>query len=154
MGGGLRLFDRRYSSVPVVLAVRENPRPRPRRLPEPAPALRSDHGAPGGAADDRNRERHRLRAAAMSAAEDRIVQFRSDGLGLTPAAYAQLLAEIAETRGIAEDDYSRDGVVAELEARMAALLGKEAAVSMPSGTLANHLALRLLARNGRRVLAP
>jgi threonine aldolase len=81
-----------------------------------------------------------------------IVQFRSDGLGLSPAAYARLLAEIAETNGIAEDDYSRDGVVAELEARIATLLGKEAAVFMPSGTLANHLALRLLARTGRRVL--
>src|SRR3954454_17934000 len=83
---------------------------------------------------------------------DPIVQFRSDGLGLSPAAYARLLAEIAESRSIAEDDYSRDGVVAELEGRMAALLGKEAAVFMPSGTLANHLALRLLTRNGRRVL--
>src|SRR5205085_6747946 len=80
------------------------------------------------------------------------VQFRSDGLGLSPAAYLRLLSEIAETRGIVEDNYSRDGVVAELEARMAALLGKEAAVFMPSGTLANHLALRLLARIGRRVL--
>ena len=88
----------------------------------------------------------------MSAAEDRIVQFRSDGLGLSAAAYARLLAEIAESRGIAEDDYSRSGVVGELEARMAALLGKEAAVFMPSGTLANHVALRVLARNGRRVL--
>ena len=85
-------------------------------------------------------------------ASEPIVQFRSDGLGLSPAAYARLLAEIAETRGIAEDDYSRDGVVAELETRMAALLGKETAVFMPTGTLANHLALRLLARDGRRVL--
>src|SRR4029077_5089239 len=81
-----------------------------------------------------------------------IVQFRSDGLGLSPGAYARLLGEIAETRGLAEDDYSRGGGVSELEARMAALLGKEAAVFMPSGTLANHLALRLLARTGRRVL--
>src|SRR6266567_8245843 len=83
---------------------------------------------------------------------ERIVQFRSDGLGLSPAAYAGILVEIAETRGIAADEYSRDGVVAELEARMAALLGKEMAVFMPTGTLANHLALRLLARNGRRVV--
>jgi threonine aldolase len=83
---------------------------------------------------------------------DPIVQFRSDGLGLTPGEYARLLAEIAETRGIAVDDYSRGGVVAELEARMAALLGKEAAVFLPTGTLANHLAVRLLARAGRRVL--
>jgi threonine aldolase len=85
-------------------------------------------------------------------ADQQLVQFRSDGLGLSPAAYARLLAQIAETRGIAKDDYSREGVVAELETRIAALLGKEAAVFMPSGTLANHLALRLLARTGRRVL--
>ena len=81
-----------------------------------------------------------------------LVQFRSDGLGLSPARYAHLLAEIAQGRGIAEDDYSREGVVAKLEARMAALLGKEAAVFIPTGTLANQLALRLLARQGRRVL--
>src|SRR6266705_3574912 len=81
-----------------------------------------------------------------------IVQFRSDGLGLSPAAYARLLAEIAEARGIAPDDYSRDGVVAELETRMAALLGKEAAIFLPTGTLANHLAVRLLAQRGRRIL--
>src|SRR6266513_2928654 len=85
-------------------------------------------------------------------ADQRLVQFRSDGLGLSPAAYARLLGDIAENRGIAEDEYSREGVVAELETRIAALLGKEAAVFMPSGTLANHLALRLLARNGRRVV--
>src|SRR5712691_149803 len=83
---------------------------------------------------------------------ERIVQFRSDGLGLSPSAYARLLAEIAETRGIAPDDYSRGGVVTELEARMAALLGKEAAVFLPTGTLANHLAVRLLAQRGRRIL--
>src|SRR5437868_12108411 len=86
------------------------------------------------------------------ASEDRLIQFRSDGLGLSPQAYARLLADIAETRGIAADDYSRDGVVAELETRIAALLGKEAAVFLPTGTLANHLALRLLARYGRRIL--
>jgi len=85
-------------------------------------------------------------------ADQQLVQFRSDGLGLSPAAYARLLVEIAETRGIAEDEYSVEGVVAELETRMAALLGKEVAVFMPSGTLANNLALRLLARGGRRVL--
>jgi threonine aldolase len=84
--------------------------------------------------------------------DDPLVQFRSDGLGLAPADYARRLGEIATAYGIAADDYSRGGVVTELEARMAALLGKEAAIFMPSGTLANHLALRLLARRGRRVL--
>jgi threonine aldolase len=42
--------------------------------------------------------------------------------------------------------------VARLEERMAALLGKEMALFLPSGTLANHLALRVLAQRGRRVL--
>jgi threonine aldolase len=89
---------------------------------------------------------------SLAFGEDRIVQFRSDGVGLSPAAYGRLLAEIAETRGIEPDNYSRDGVVAELEARLADLLGKEAAVFLSTGTLANHLAIRLLARSGKRVL--
>ncbi len=84
--------------------------------------------------------------------DERLVQLRSDGLALSPESYARLLVHIAETSGIAADDYSRGGVLGELEARMAALLGKEIAVFLPTGTLANHLALRLLARNGRRVL--
>jgi threonine aldolase len=89
----------------------------------------------------------------MEPARHAIVQFRSDGLGLSPAEYARLLAEIAEKRGIDIDDYSRGGVVAELEERMAALLGKEMAVFLPTGTLANHLAVRLLTEGrGRRVL--
>jgi threonine aldolase len=84
--------------------------------------------------------------------EDRIVHFRSDGLALSPLQYADLLARLAADRGIAADEFSRDGVVAELEGRIAALLGKETAVFLPSGTLANHLALRVLAQRGRRVL--
>ncbi len=83
---------------------------------------------------------------------DRTVHFRSDGLALSPAEYARLLVQLAEERGIAADEFSREGVVVELEQRMAALLGKEMALFLPSGTLANHLALRLLATRGRRVL--
>ena len=83
---------------------------------------------------------------------DHIVHFRSDGLALSPAAYARLLVQLAEERGIAADEFSREGVVVELEQRMARLLGKEMALFLPSGTLANHLALRVLATRGRRVL--
>ena len=85
-------------------------------------------------------------------ADDRGVHFRSDGLALSPAEYANLLARLAEIDGIAADEFSREGAVARLEERMAALLGKETALFLPSGTLANHLALRVLARRGRRVL--
>jgi threonine aldolase len=83
---------------------------------------------------------------------DRTVHFRSDGLALSPAEYARLLVQLAEGPGIAADEFSREGAVVELEQRMATLLGKEMALFLPSGTLANHLALRLLATHGRRVL--
>ncbi len=86
------------------------------------------------------------------APEDRPVHFCADGLALSPSDYAQLLARLAEEDGIAADEFSRGGAVARLEERMAAALGKETAVFMPSGTLANLLAVRLLARRGRRVL--
>lgn len=85
------------------------------------------------------------------AAEDSVVRFTGDGLGLTPAQYARVLAQLAE-RGIAEDDYILGGVVEELEARMAKLLGKERAVFMPTGTLANNLAIRALAGGAGRAV--
>jgi len=92
------------------------------------------------------------RGKALRDADDRSIHFRSDGLALSPGEYACLLARLAENRGIAVDEFSRDGVVARLEDQIAAMLGKEMAVFVPSGTLANHLALRLLAQRGRRVL--
>jgi threonine aldolase len=95
-------------------------------------------------------------AAAQSGAadgkgEDRVVRLTGDGLGLTAAQYARTLAELAE-RGIAEDDYILGGVVEELETRMAKLLGKERAVFMPTGTLANNLAIRTLAGGAGRAV--
>jgi len=85
-------------------------------------------------------------------AENCRIHLCSDGLALKPAEYADLLVRLAARDGIAADEFSRDGVVARLEERMAEILGKEASVFLPSGTLANHLALRLLARRGRRAL--
>lgn len=73
-----------------------------------------------------------------------------DGIPHSPAEYASLLEK--QTDGIQPDDYSLGGIVAELEQKMAATLGKEFAVWMPTGTLANHLAVRLLAGEKRRVL--
>jgi threonine aldolase len=85
-------------------------------------------------------------------AADSVVRLTGDGLGLTAAQYARVLAQLAD-RGIAEDDYILGGVVEELEARMAKLLGKERAVFMPTGTLANNLAIRTLAGGtGRAVV--
>jgi threonine aldolase len=80
------------------------------------------------------------------------IHFCSDGLGLSPADYARLLSRLVEEDRDLADEFSLGGAVTRLEQRMAEALGKEAAVFLPSGTLANHLALRLLARRGRRVL--
>jgi threonine aldolase len=82
--------------------------------------------------------------------QSRTVQFVSDGLGLTPAEHALLLAQLTGETAVEVDHYSRGGAVVLLEERMAALLGKEAALFLPTGTLANHLAVRLLTGPGRR----
>jgi hypothetical protein len=80
------------------------------------------------------------------------VDVTGDGISLEPAAYADLLARLSASGGIAADEYSRGGAVESLESQFAALLGKEAAVFMPSGTLANHLAVRTLSGTRRRVI--
>ena len=82
------------------------------------------------------------------------IRMTGDGLGLTPADQGQLLSRLAEEGLISQDSYSNGGTVEALEAQCAAALGKERAVFMPTGTLANHLAVRELAAGagGRAIL--
>ncbi len=87
-----------------------------------------------------------------SATPERRIFAYGDGIPHTPEEYARLLASLAGSGKIAPDEYSRGGVIEALEARVAASLGKETAVWLPTGTLANHLAVRLLAGTHRRVL--
>src|SRR4029077_1170607 len=55
---------------------------------------------------------------------------------------------------LAADEYGEGGTVAVLEAEVRALLGRPGAVFMPSGTMAQQIALRVHAdRRGRRVVA-
>ena len=65
-----------------------------------------------------------------------------------------VLAEVHEVLGDVEADrYGEGGVVTDLEGEVAALLGKPAAVLMPSGTMAQQIALRIHAeRTGRRTV--
>jgi len=79
-----------------------------------------------------------------------VVDFTGDGIPLSPAEYGALLARLAGS-GLAADDYSRGGAVEALEAQFARLLGTEAALFVPTGTLANHLAVRALCGTRRRV---
>lgn len=54
---------------------------------------------------------------------------------------------------VGDDDYGEDPTVNELEDRFAARVGKAAALFVPSGIMANQLALRVLARPGTEVVA-
>lgn len=80
------------------------------------------------------------------------VDFVNDGLVLSPKEYAALLMKLADEGKIKPDFYSNGGVVEELENKFAQLLGKESSVFMPTGTLANHMAIRRLAGSNHRVI--
>jgi threonine aldolase len=80
------------------------------------------------------------------------VDFLYDGLNLSPKEYASLLMKLADEGKIKSDFYSNGGVVEELEHKFAQLLGKESSVFLPTGTLANHIAIRKLSGNNRRVI--
>ena len=53
---------------------------------------------------------------------------------------------------VGDDQYGEDPPTNELQARVAALLGKEAGLWLPSGTMANQVALRVLTRPGDEVI--
>ncbi len=55
---------------------------------------------------------------------------------------------------VGDDVYGEDPTVNRLQALAASLLGKEAALYVPSGTMANQLAIRVLAPSGTEVLCP
>ncbi len=94
-------------------------------------------------------------ALASAAAEpERIVHTSGDGIGITPREYAALLNRLCQDKDVAEDNYLLGGEVEAFEQHWARLLGKETAVFMPSGTLANQLGLRALAGSKRRVIVP
>jgi threonine aldolase len=81
---------------------------------------------------------------ADPAGTDTAVVFRGDGEPASPRALLNRLAGIEASSGFEPDSYSLGGSVAALERYFADALGKEAAIFMPTGTLANHLAIRAL----------
>ena len=53
---------------------------------------------------------------------------------------------------VGDDQFGEDPTINELQARMAALLGKEASLWLPTGTLSNQVALRTLTKPGDDVI--
>jgi len=62
---------------------------------------------------------------------------------LSPADEFAALAAWCRVRGVRADVYGQDGLLAEFEQQIAALLGKPAACFMPSGVMAQLIAVRL-----------
>ena len=85
---------------------------------------------------------------------ERVVHTAGDGIAISPREYAAILHRLCQNKEVVDDNYLLGGEVEEFEQHWAKLLGKETAVFMPSGTLANQLALRALAGTKRRVIVP
>ncbi|MDB4970056.1 MAG: Low-specificity L-threonine aldolase [Myxococcales bacterium] len=77
-----------------------------------------------------------------------IVDLRSDTVTKPSTAMREAMAR-AE---VGDDVYGEDPSVNQLQERVAALLGKEAALYVPSGTMANQIALAIHTRPGDEVL--
>ena len=92
--------------------------------------------------------------ASTAIEPDKVVHTSGDGIGITPREYASLLNRLCQSKDVSEDNYLLGGEIESFERHWAQLLGKETAVFMPSGTLANQLALRALAGTKRRVIVP
>jgi threonine aldolase len=78
------------------------------------------------------------------------IDLRSDTVTLPTPAMRRAMAE-AE---VGDDQYGEDPSVNRLQDEVASLLGFEAALFLPSGTMANQVALRSLTRPGDDVLVP
>ena len=76
------------------------------------------------------------------------IDLRSDTVTRpTPA-----MREAMATAKVGDDQYGEDPTSNALQERVATLLGKEAALWLPSGTMANQVALRTLTRPGDDVI--
>ena len=93
-------------------------------------------------------------ATSVPAADPRPVSFADDGLRLSTGEYARLLVTLEQAGKAGADTYLMGGAVEAMEQQFAKALGKERALFIPTGTLANHLALRRLAGSRTRVLVP
>ncbi len=83
---------------------------------------------------------------------ERSVMLGGDAVPQTAQDWARHLQQLVESTPDVRDSYLAEGAVHELEARFAALLGKQDAAFLPTGTLANNLAVRVLCDENRHAL--
>src|SRR3984957_4057664 len=76
------------------------------------------------------------------------IDLRSDTVTLRSDAMRSAMANAP----VGDDQYGEDPTVRALKERIAALLGKEAVIFVPSGKMANQIGLKLLTRPGDDVV--
>jgi threonine aldolase len=76
------------------------------------------------------------------------IDLRSDTVTLPSAGMRQAMAAAS----VGDDQYGEDPSVNRLQERIAELLGKDAALFVPSGTMANQIGLKILTRPGDEVV--
>jgi threonine aldolase len=79
------------------------------------------------------------------------VTFNDDGPSYDPAAYLAKLEQINQANTITRDFYGKGGAVDKLAKQFATATGKEAAIYMPTGTMANQLAIAVLSGDNTKV---
>ncbi len=79
------------------------------------------------------------------------IKFFGDGEMFEPEDYMNELLQSYAVKKIERDRYGFGGMVAALENRFAEITGKEKAIYMPSGTMANQLALSVLSGENSKV---
>jgi threonine aldolase len=91
---------------------------------------------------DENSARARARQHASA------IDLRSDTVTRPSDAMRRTMAAAA----VGDDQFGEDPTINDLQQRCAALLGKEAAIWLPTGTMANQVALQVLTRPGDDVI--
>lgn len=84
-------------------------------------------------------------------ADEPVVKFFYDGEGFDGAAYWEQLQQANSKQPVKADRYGNGGAVDDLQKKFEAITGKEKAIYMPTGTMANQLAIAVLSGDNSKV---
>ncbi len=88
---------------------------------------------------------------ALAPVSNRSIKFWGDGEMFEPEYYLTESLKIHATYPIIQDFYGVGGVVETLEEKFAEITGKEKAIYLPSGTMANQLAISVLSGENTKI---
>ena len=94
-----------------------------------------------------------VRAAGNNSpyADEPIIKFFYDGEDFNPSQYITELQKINSKEAIKRDFYLEGGAVAAMEKKFEEITGKEKAICLPTGTMANQLAIAVLSGDNTKV---